>query len=244
MKALDLFRKKQMEIENDKKDVQNIINLIKLEEKEFNQSKDNQSYHNNESENNNSLFILNRYANKKYNNKINASNLLQKNKSTTNIHSSLYNFTTNSTINNNNETKMTSFNKRPIRIMKRNSVNTNLDYSEYTLENNFNDTGENKDNTEYIHIMDTSNVDNPINAFNQIKKISNNNSSLRFKSKNKDSKNKSSTLDKNEEISSLYFNDNNKTRNDIMSEFTNVSTQKKRLAIKVSLLSLLTDLNR
>jgi len=102
MKALELFRLKEMEFEKDKKYIQEIKNLIKLEEKErqtkLNNSNSNHSYNNNETESNNSLFILNRYPNKRYNNKINASNILQKNKSSTNIQSSLYNNTTNSSI--------------------------------------------------------------------------------------------------------------------------------------------------
>ena len=231
MKALELFRLKEMEFEKDKKYIQEIKNLIKLEEKErqtkLNNSNSNHSYNNNETESNNSLFILNRYPNKRYNNKINASNILQKNKSSTNIQSSLYNNTTNSSINN-NETKFTTFiNKRPIKIIKRNSINTYLDNSEYTLENNFNNTNENKDNTEYINIMDSSKVNNPINTFKQIKNMSNNYSTIMVESKNKKLKNRKSLVDKNEEISSLTHNDDYNTKNGFLSEITNLSTHKK-----------------
>ena len=193
MKALDLFVQTQKDIENEKKYNENITKLIESEEKErkkeLDTSKKNTTNFNYEKENNSSLFILNRYQNTKYNNKINASRTLQKNKSSTNIQSTLYKSykdTINST-NNNFETKQTIFNNR--KLNKRNSINTNPDFSVLTLENNNNDTNEKKDTSEYININDqTTNKNNPINNFPNIKrfkKISNNESSEKIESKNK-----------------------------------------------------------
>ena len=193
MKALDLFVQNQKDIENEKKYIEKINNLIESEEKErqkeLDNSKKNTTNFNYDNENNTSLFILNRYPNNKYNNKINASTTLQKNKSSTNIQSTLYKSykdTINST-NNNYETKQTIFNNK--RFKKRNSINTNPDFSDITLENNDNDTNEKKDTSEYININDqTTNKNNPINIFPNIKrykKISNNESSEKIESKSK-----------------------------------------------------------
>ena len=222
MKALEQFTMKQKEIENDKIYVQRIKDLIEIEEKEKSNSKNNKSSNNIESENNNSLFILNRYQNNKYNNKINASNTLQKNRSSVNIQSSLYKETTNSTTVNNIETRQTIFNhNNPIRIRKRNSVNSNLDFSRFTL----NDTHENKDNTEYININDTTNKENPLNLFNQ---SPNNNSSTKFQTKYKSKRYISSTKnEKNEESSNITNNDFNKTNNYLLSDYANISTKKR-----------------
>ena len=222
MKALEQFTMKQKEIENDKIYVQRIKDLIEIEEKEKSYSKNNKSSNNIESENNNSLFILNRYQNNKYNNKINASNTLQKNRSSVNIQSSLYKETTNSTTVNNIETRQTIFNhNNPIRIRKRNSVNSNLDFSRFTL----NDTHENKDNTEYININDTTNKENPLNLFNQ---SPNNNSSTKFQTKYKSKRYISSTKnEKNEESSNITNNDFNKTNNYLLSDYANISTKKR-----------------
>ena len=222
MKALEQFTKKQKEIENDKIYVQRIKDLIEIEEKEKSYSKNNKSSNNIESENNNSLFILNRYQNNKYNNKINASNTLQKNRSSVNIQSSLYKETTNSTTVNNIETRQTIFNhNNPIRIRKRNSVNSNLDFSRFTL----NETHENKDNTEYININDTTNKENPLNLFNQ---SPNNNSSTKFQTKYKSKRYISSTKnEKNEESSNITNNDFNKTNNYLLSDYANISTKKR-----------------
>ena len=222
MKALEQFTMKQKEIENDKIYVQRIKDLIEIEEKEKSYSKNNKSSNNIESENYNSLFILNRYQNNKYNNKINASNTLQKNRSSVNIQSSLYKETTNSTTVNNIETRQTIFNhNNPIRIRKRNSVNSNLDFSRFTL----NDTHENKDNTEYININDTTNKENPLNIFNQ---SPNNNSSTKFQTKYKSKRYISSTKnEKNEESSNITNNDFNKTNNYLLSDYTNISTKKR-----------------
>ena len=222
MKALEQFTMKQKEIENDKIYVQRIKDLIEIEEKEKSYSKNNKSSNNIESENNNSLFILNRYQNNKYNNKINASNTLQKNRSSVNIQSSLYKETTNSTSVNNIETRQTIFNhNNPIRIRKRNSVNSNLDFSRFTL----NDTHENKDNTEYININDTTNKENPLNLFNQ---SPNNNSSTKFQTKYKSKRYISSTKnEKNEESSNITNNDFNKTNNYLLSDYANISTKKR-----------------
>ena len=222
MKALEQFIKKQKEIENDKIYVQRIKDLIEIEEKEKSYYKNNKSSNNIESENNNSLFILNRYQNNKYNNKINASNTLQKNRSSVNIQSSLYKETTNSTTVNNIETRQTIFNhNNPIRIRKRNSVNSNLDFSRFTL----NDTHENKDNTEYININDTTNKENPLNLFNQ---SPNNNSSTKFQTKYKSKRYISSTKnEKNEDSSNITNNDFNKTNNYLLSDYANISTKKR-----------------
>ena len=222
MKALEQFTMKQKEIENDKIYVQRIKDLIEIEEKEKSYSKNNKSSNNIESENNNSLFILNRYQNNKYNNKINASNTLQKNRSSVNIQSSLYKETTNSTTVNNIETRQTIFNhNNPIRIRKRNSVNSNLDFSRFTL----NETHENKDNTEYININDTTNKENPLNLFNQ---SPNNNSSTKFQTKYKSKRYISSTKnEKNEESSNITNNDFNKTNNYLLSDYANISTKKR-----------------
>ena len=222
MKALEQFTMKQKEIENDKIYVQRIKDLIEIEEKEKSYSKNNKCSNNIESENNNSLFILNRYQNNKYNNKINASNTLQKNRSSVNIQSSLYKETTNSTTVNNIETRQTIFNhNNPIRIRKRNSVNSNLDFSRFTL----NDTHENKDNTEYININDTTNKENPLNLFNQ---SPNNNSSTKFQTKYKSKRYISSTKnEKNEESSNITNNDFNKTNNYLLSDYANISTKKR-----------------
>ena len=229
MKALELFRKNQEEIENDKLYVQRIKDLIEYEEKErqkeMNLSRNNKSMNNIESENNNSLFILNRYQNNKYNNKINASNNLQKNRSSVNIQSSLYKETTNSTTINNVETKQTIFNhNNPIRIKKRNSVNSNLDFSAYTL----NDPHENKDNTEYININDTTNKENPLNLFKNIKQSSNNDSSTKFQTKYKSKRYISSTkFEKHEDSSNISHNDANKTNDYLLSDYANISTKKR-----------------
>ena len=222
MKALEQFTKKQKEIENDKIYVQRIKDLIEIEEKEKSYSKNNKSSNNIESENNNSLFILNRYQNNKYNNKINASNTLQKNRSSVNIQSSLYKETTNSTTVNNIETRQTIFNhNNPIRIRKRKSVNSNLDFSRFTL----NDTHENKDNTEYININDTTNKENPLNLFNQ---SPNNNSSTKFQTKYRSKRYISSTKnEKNEDSSNITNNDFNKTNNYLLSDYANISTKKR-----------------
>ena len=222
MKALEQFTMKQKEIENDKIYVQRIKDLIEIEEKEKSYSKNNKSSNNIESENNNSLFILNRYQNNKYNNKINASNTLQKNRSSVNIQSSLYKETTNSTTVNNIETRQTIFNhNNPIRIRKRNSVNSNLDFSRFTL----NETHENKDNIEYININDTTNKENPLNLFNQ---SPNNNSSTKFQTKYKSKRYISSTKnEKNEESSNITNNDFNKTNNYLLSDYANISTKKR-----------------
>ena len=222
MKALEQFIKKQKEIENDKIYVQRIKDLIEIEEKEKSYSKNNKSSNNIESENNNSLFILNRYQNNKYNNKINASNTLQKNRSSVNIQSSLYKETTNSTTVNNIETRQTIFNhNNPIRIRKRNSVNSNLDFSRFTL----NDTHENKDNTEYININDTTNKENPLNLFNQSPY---NNSSTKFQTKYRSKRYISSTKnEKNEDSSNITNNDFNKTNNYLLSDYANISTKKR-----------------
>ena len=222
MKALEQFTMKQKEIENDKIYVQRIKDLIEIEEKEKSYSKNNKSSNNIESENNNSLFILNRYQNNKYNNKINASNTLQKNRSSVNIQSSLYKETTNSTTVNNIETRQTIFNhNNPIRIRKRKSVNSNLDFSRFTL----NDTHENKDNTEYININDTTNKENPLNLFNQ---SPNNNSSTKFQTKYKSKRYISSTKnEKNEESSNITNNDFNKTNNYLLSDYANISAKKR-----------------
>ena len=219
MKALDLFVQNEKDIEKEKKYIEKITKLIETEEKErqieLDKSQNNKE-NNLENENNNSLFILNRYANNKYNNKINASNILPKNKSSTNIHSTLYKDTINST-NNNYETKQTMINtNQPIRINKRNSINSNPDFSEISLENNIIDTYENKDKTDYININDISNKDNPINIFPKIKKQnqhSNNSSTVRFNMRNKLKEIMTLTkFDKNENLSTItIFNKTDNT---------------------------------
>ena len=221
MKALDLFVQNQKDIENEKKYIEKINNLIESEEKErqkeLDNSKKNTTNFNYDNENNISLFILNRYPNNKYNNKINASTTLQKNKSSTNIQSTLYKSykdTINST-NNNYETKQTIFNNK--RFKKRNSINTNPDFSDITLENNDNDTNEKKDTSEYININDqTTNKNNPINIFPNIKrykKISNNESSEKIESKSKTKGTFTiSKHEKNENLSTISIF--NKTDND------------------------------
>ena len=221
MKALDLFVQNQKDIENEKKYIEKINNLIESEEKErqkeLDNSKKNTTNFNYDNENNTSLFILNRYPDNKYNNKINASTTLQKNKSSTNIQSTLYKSykdTINST-NNNYETKQTIFNNK--RFKKRNSINTNPDFSDITLENNDNDTNEKKDTSEYININDqTTNKNNPINIFPNIKrykKISNNESSEKIESKSKTKGTFTiSKHEKNENLSTISIF--NKTDND------------------------------
>ena len=210
MKALDLFIQNEKDIENDKKYIQKITNLIETEEKErqkeMESTKNSKIIFNYENENNNSLFILNRYQNNKYNNKINASSTLQKNKSSTNIQSTLYKDTINST-NNNYETKQTILNNR--KINKRNSIKTNIDFSEISVENNDNDTFEKRDTNEYIsiNINQTSNRNNPINIFpktKKLKKISVNNSSEKFESNNLTRGNFTLTkCEKNENLSTI-----------------------------------------
>lgn len=206
MKALDLFVQNQKDIEKEKKYIEMVTKLIETEEKERQNELDN-SKNNFENENNNSLFILNRYPNNHYNNKINSSNILPKNKSSTNIHSTIYKDTINST-NNNYETKQTFINtNQHIRINKRNSINSNADFSEISLDNNIIDTFENKDKTEYMNINDTSNKDNPINVFPKIKKLnqhSNNCSTVRFNMRNKAKEIMTLTkFDKNENLSTI-----------------------------------------
>ena len=234
MKALDEFRKNEVEIEKEKKYIENITNLINLEEKERQKEKElnttniDQTYNNYESENNNSLFILNRYQNNRYNNKINATKVLPKNRSSINIQSSIYKDATNTSINNHNDTKKTLFNNRPIKLKKRYSNKTDIDFSEYTIENNFNDTHENKDTNEYININDEYKNENPLNIHYNIKKSLNNDSSLKFKTRNRTKENISSTkFTKHDELSTINPNDYNKTNNYLLSDFTNISTQKR-----------------
>ena len=221
MKALDLFIQNQKDIENEKKYIEKLNSLIESEEKErqkeLDDSKKNTFNFNYENENNRFLFILNRYQNNKYNNRINASTTLQKNKSSTNIQSTLYKSykdTINST-NNNYDTKQTIFNNK--RFKKRNSINTNPDFSDITFENNYNDTNEKKDTSEYININDqTTNKNNPINIFPKIKKLKrifNNESSEKIESKNKTKGNiTQSKCEKNENLSTISLFD--KTDND------------------------------
>ena len=226
MKALELFRKNQMDIENDKEYIKKITKLIEFEEKErkkeLSHSKNNHSKNNFETENSNSLFILNRYQNKRYNNKINASTSLEKNKSSINIQSTLYKETTTNSTNNKNETKQTFINNKiPIRNRKRNSINSNSDFSRYTL----NDTHEINDKTEYININDTSNNKNPLNL---LKNSRNNDTSTKFQTKYKSYRNISSTqYQKSDELSSISNNDFTKTKNYNISDYSNISTQKR-----------------
>ena len=74
-------------------------------------------------------------------------------------------------------------NNYQMKTMKRNSVNSNLYFSKYTL----NDTQENN-NTEFPYIKDTYTNENPINCCNNLKKTTNNEKSTqfdtRYKSKN------------------------------------------------------------
>ena len=105
---------------------------------------------------------------------------------------------------------------QPIRINKRNSINSNPDFSEISLENNIIDTFENKDKTDYININDISNKDNPINIFPKIKKQnqhSNNSSSVRFNIRNKSKEIMTLTkFDKNENLSTItIFNKTDNT---------------------------------
>lgn len=247
MKALEDFRKKQLEIEEEKKYIKKIKRLIDFEEKEYQKEQKlkstykRNSRNNVDSEGNNSLFILNRYQNTKYNNKINASNTLEKNRSSINIHSSLYKESTNSTTNNNIETKQSIFNNNmQTRIKKRYSINSNLDFSSYTL----NATNKIQDNIEYININDSSNNENPLNYFETIKKLSNNDSSTKFPSKSK-SKNNISTIkfDKNYVISTISDNDYNKTNDNLTSDYANISTQKRRKTNKFPIRNIKSTIN-
>ena len=229
MKALDEFRKNQIEIEKEKKYIQNINNLINLEKKERQKEKElntsnnnNQIYNNYESENNNSLFILNRYPNRRYNNQINATKVLPKNKSSINIQSTLYKETRNTSINKYNEARKTSLNIKPIRIKKKHSNKTDIDFSELTIENNFKDTNENKDINEYINIDDKNIDENPLNNHYNIKNSLNNDSSLKLETKKYFTK-----FTKHEELSTINPIEINKTNNYLLSDFTNISTQKR-----------------
>ena len=230
MRALKQFRKNQLEIEKEKLYIQQIKDLIEFEEKEENKKSNITSYNkglNISETENNSLFILNRYQNNRYNNKINASNTLQKNKSSINFQSSLYKETSNST-NNNNETKQTVFNhNNKTRIKKRNSVNSNFDFSEYT--SNDTHTHENKDNNaEYINIIDTTNKKNRLNAFKNINQNTDNDSSTKYQTKYISKRHISSNkFRKNDELSSTSHYDNDKTNNYLLSDYANNSTQKK-----------------
>ena len=231
MKALELFRNNQMKIENDKEYIKNITKLIEFEEKEREKLKEmdttnnnNQSMTNLENEDNNTLFILNRYQNNRYNNKINATKILPKNRSSINIQSSLYKETTNSTTNINNETKQTVFNNRNTFLNKtRNNIKKHLNISEYTM----NDTHENKDNTEYININDTYN-ENPINFFSKLKQNSINETSTKFKSKYKSNRNISRIkFERNDDTSTISHNEFDKTKNYFISDHAKKSAQKR-----------------
>ena len=230
MKALELFRNNQMKIENDKEYIKNITKLIEFEEKEREKQKEmdttngGQSMTNLENEDNNSLFILNRYQNNRYNNKINATKILPKNRSSINIQSSLYKETTNSTTNINNETKQTVFNNRNTFLNKtRNNIKKHLNISEYTM----NDTHENKDNTEYININDTYN-ENPINFFGKLKQNSINETSTKFKSKYKSNRNISRIkFERNDDTSTISHNEFDKTKNYFISDHAKKSAQKR-----------------
>ena len=228
MKALDQFRKNQDEIEKDKNYNQNIMHLIELEEKERekemnetnNNINDNQSLNNNDNDNSNSLFILNRYQNTKYNNKINSSYILPRNKSTINVQTSLYKETNNTTNNNIMETKQTMLNNYKMRTMKRNSINSNLYFSKYTL----NDTHENKE-TEYLNIKDSSTNENPINFFKKLKNALNNEKSTQFDTRYKSKNVTSIKFEKNDDSSNISNNDFYNSNNNFMSEYANISTQ-------------------
>ena len=228
MKALDQFRKNQDEIEKDKNYNKNIIHLIELEEKERekemnetnNNINDNQSLNNNDNDNSNSLFILNRYQNTKYNNKINSSYILPRNKSTINAQTSLYKETNNTTNNNIMETKQTMLNNYKMRTMKRNSINSNLYFSKYTL----NDTHENKE-TEYLNIKDSSTNENPINFFKKLKNALNNEKSTQFDTRYKSKNVTSIKFEKNDDSSNISNNDFYNSNNNFMSEYANISTQ-------------------
>ena len=96
-----------------------------------------------------------------------------------------------------------------------------MDFSRFTL----NETHENKDNTEYININDTTNKENPLNLFNQ---SPNNNSSTKFQTKYKSKRYISSTKnEKNEDSSNITNNDFNKTNNYLLSDYANISTKKR-----------------
>ena len=239
MKALELFMKNQKDIEDNKDYIKKIEKLIELEEKEKqkeqinemnNTSENNQSSNNLENENNNSLFILNRYQNPKYNNKINATKIFPKNKSSIDFRSTIYKgTTTNSTINKYNETRQT-IDFIPIKIKKRRSVNGNIYFSENTTENKLSFTQDNKeDNSNYLNINDTSTNKNPINFYRNIKQTLNNSSSVRFLSRYKPIENASSTqFDKNEDFSTIT--QQKKIGRNFLSDYSNTynaSTQKR-----------------
>ena len=239
MKALELFMKNQKDIEDNKDYIKKIEKLIELEEKEKqkeqinemnNTSENNPSSNNLENENNNSLFILNRYQNPKYNNKINATKIFPKTKSSIDIRSTIYKgTTTNSTINKYNETRQT-IDFIPIKIKKRRSVNGNIYFSENTSENKLSFTQDNKeDNSNYLNINDTSTNKNPINFYRNIKQTLNNSSSVRFLSRYKPIENASSTqFDKNEDFSTIT--QQKKIGRNFLSDYSNTynaSTQKR-----------------
>ena len=232
MKALDQFTKNKDEIEKDKQYNKNIINLIEIEEKENEKEKqkeievtninNNQSSNNLENDDNNSLFILNRYQNDKYNNKINSSNIFPRNKSSINVQSSLYNEINNTTNNKNIETKQTMLNNYQMKTMKRNSVNSNLYFSKYTL----NDTQENN-NTEFPYIKDTYTNENPINCCNNLKKTTNNEKSTQFDTRYKSKNVSSIKIEKYDDSSNISNNDFYNSNNYFISDYANISTQKR-----------------
>ena len=234
MAAANIVRMKQKEIEDDEKYIENISKLIKKnealreEENLYSQKRKKPislvKSKNNVDENNNTIFIINRYTNnniKNFRSLYNDNKLLNKNKSTSNIYSSLYkeNDTTNSTFMNiNNETKSTFLSRNNKNVLnKKNSIKSN-EYSDYNIENNL--------NNDYIKIDDTSKNEN----HQQFKKFSlknyANNSTSRINNKlNIDdiTRKKSFINNENNEDSSSISN-LNRTNFYNISSYTNLSS--------------------
>ena len=271
MAVAKIVMMKQKSIENDEKYIKNISKLIEKEAIShkkvrkfypfsnnpisYIKEKNNNKY--NENENNNTLFIINRYTKNNFRNTksvFNSTNTnfkkLNKYKSAGNIYSSLYkdNDTTNSTfINNNKETKMTTFlsrnNNKDI-TNKRSSYKTSIDYSD------FNDGYNTIKNNNYIMIDDTSKtikkispIKNNINSKNNINKQNNS------KNKNTDIKKNINNDNSKEKLSITSFNKTNKTNFYNISSYSNLTSIKnernsKKIKIRNSKLSFNTNDNK
>ena len=235
MAAANLVRLKQKEIEDDEKYIENISKLIKEndnlieEEKIYPHRRNNPisllKSKKNENENNNTIFIINRYTNNDiknfrsiYNDKYRLPN---KSKSISNLYSTLYkeNDTTKSTGININETKATFWSRNNRKsIHQKYSIKSVGDYSYYNLEN--------KSNSDYIMINDTTKKENK-GKFRKLSfyKNNTNNSTSNINNKNNlDETNTKNSCINNEFDDLSGISNANRTNFYNMSSYTNLSS--------------------
>jgi hypothetical protein len=255
LEQINIIKEKQKEIKDDQRYIRTIKKLINKNEKEM--EKKRAFYNDSDNANLDTLFVINRYTKNNFRNTksvFNSTNTnfkkLNKYKSAGNIYSSLYkdNDTTNSTfINNNKETKMTTFlsrnNNKDI-TNKRSSYKTSIDYSD------FNDGYNTIKNSNYIMIDDTSKtikkispIKNNINSKNNINKQNNS------KNKNTDIKKNINNDNSKEKLSMTSFNKTNKTNFYNISSYSNLTSIKnernsKKIKIRNSKLSFNTNDNK